>query len=60
MRAAVFDHLRGAGVVSVAGDLRILKTPGVSDLLFVLSNKTILLLLRPTSPAASRLIFVRV
>ena len=33
-----FDHLRGAGVVSVAGDLRIFETPDVSDLLFVCSN----------------------
>ena len=38
MRAAVFDHLRDAGVVSVAGGLRIFETPDVSDLLFVLSN----------------------
>ena len=34
-----FDHLRGEGVVSVAGGLRIFETPDVSDRLFVLSNK---------------------
>ena len=33
-----FAHLRDAGVVSVAGDLRVFETPDVSDLLFVCSN----------------------